>query len=104
MSSSPSNHNHQIGQTTMGNLGYLTTERLKTKEIEAATKEYSTWCCLASMSTPVGHIEDPDEATLVKQHANQLGFVYHRSHTQVGHRWRSVNHQREWEHGGAAHD
>jgi hypothetical protein len=68
---SPSNHNNQIGQTTMGNLGNVTTKCLKTKEIEAAAKEYNTWSCLALISTSVGHVEDPDEATLVQQHANQ---------------------------------
>jgi hypothetical protein len=49
----------------------VTTKCLKTKEIEAAAKEYNTWSCLALISTSVGHVEDPDEATLVQQHANQ---------------------------------
>jgi hypothetical protein len=57
-----------------------------------------------SISTSIGHSENPDEATLVQQHTDQFGFQRRYSQSEVGHGWQRVNHQREWEHGGGAHD
>jgi hypothetical protein len=69
------NQGNLDGQTTLGNLGNLTTKCLKNVKIKVAAKEYSTYTCcscFALMSTFVGHSEDPGEATLVEQHVDQL--------------------------------